>query len=106
MATAITWVITALNCSTTDVNPDTVITAHWSCIGVDGEYQASIYNTCSFPPPEGTFIPYNQLTQEEVLNWCWESGVDKTATEAAVAQMIENQINPPVVQPPLPWASV
>jgi hypothetical protein len=26
------------------------------------------------------------------------------ATEAAVQQQINNQINPPVVTPPLPWA--
>jgi hypothetical protein len=30
--------------------------------------------------------------------------VDKAATEAAVEQQIQNQINPPVVSPPLPWS--
>jgi hypothetical protein len=30
--------------------------------------------------------------------------VDKDATEAAVAQQIENQINPPILSPPLPWS--
>ena len=100
-----TWTITALDCSTTDVNPDTVITAHWTCSSVDGEYSASVFNTCSFTQPDpANFIPYNQLTQDEVLGWIWESGVDKTATEEAVAQMIANQKNPPVIQPPLPWA--
>jgi hypothetical protein len=29
--------------------------------------------------------------------------VDKDATEAAVAAQIENQINPTVVTPPIPW---
>jgi len=40
-----------------------------------------------------------------VLGWIWASGVDKTATEAAVEQQIQNQIDPPVVSPPLPWAT-
>jgi len=45
------------------------------------------------------------LTQDQVLGWVWANGVDKTATEAAVQQQIDNQINPPVVSPPLPWVS-
>jgi hypothetical protein len=43
------------------------------------------------------------LTKEQVLNWIWANGVDKETTEAAVEQQIENQKNPPVVSPPLPW---
>jgi hypothetical protein len=31
--------------------------------------------------------------------------VNKAATEASVAQQIDNQINPPVIMPPLPWAT-
>jgi hypothetical protein len=31
--------------------------------------------------------------------------VDKAVTEAAVQQQINNQINPPVVTPPLPWTA-
>jgi hypothetical protein len=55
---------------------------------------------------QGTsFVPYADLTQDQVLGWCWANGVDKAATEAAVAQNIENQINPPIVTPPLPWAA-
>ena len=105
MTTQITWQITAMDCSTTEVNPDTVIVAHWTCSGVNGDYTTSIYSTCSFPPPEGTFIPYADLTQDQVLGWCWANGVDKTATEAAVEQQIQNLINPPIITPPLPWAT-
>jgi hypothetical protein len=105
MATTTTWTITAMDCSTTETNPDTVITAHWTCSGTDGTYSASVYSTCSFSPPEGTFTPYADLTQEQVLGWCWANGVDQTATEAAVEQQLANQINPPVVTPALPWAA-
>jgi hypothetical protein len=101
----ITWTITAMDCSTTETNPDTVITAHWTCSGTDGTYSASVYSTCSFAPPEGTFTPYADLTQEQVLGWCWANGVDQTATETAVEQQIQNQINPPVITPQLPWVT-
>jgi hypothetical protein len=53
----------------------------------------------------GNFIPYQSLTEQTVLGWCWANGVDKDATEAAVEQQIQNQIDPPIVTPPLPWAA-
>jgi hypothetical protein len=46
-----------------------------------------------------------QLAQDQVLGWIWANGVDQAVTEAAVQQQIDNQINPPVVTPPLPWAT-
>jgi hypothetical protein len=101
----ITWTITAMYCSTTEQNPDTVIVCHWTCAGTDGTYNASVYSTCAVPAPTGSaFTPYDQLTQDQVLGWVWANGVDKFTTEAAVVQQIDNQINPPVVTPPLPWA--
>ena len=106
MATQITWTITALDCiPQTPEGADYVVTAHWTCSGVDGNYNGSVYATCSFPVTQSSgFTPYASLTQDQVLGWCWANGVDKDATEAAVQQQIDNQINPPIVQPPLPWA--
>jgi hypothetical protein len=101
----ITWSITAMNCSTTEQNPDTVIVCHWTCSGTDGTYNASIYSTCSVPSPTGSFTPYADLTQEQVLGWCYANGVDKSATEAAVEAQLQAQINPPVVVLPLPWST-
>jgi hypothetical protein len=106
MATTITWVISALDCiPNTPEGADYVVTAHWSCNGTDGTYNASVYSTCSLPVVDsGNFIPYSSLTEQIVLGWIWANGVDKDATEAAVQQQINNQIDPPIVTPPLPWA--
>ena len=87
-------------------NPDVVITADWRCNGTDETYSGTCYGSCSFQPPSGSFTPYEDLTQEQVLQWCYENGVDKTAIEANVIAQIENQINPPVVTLPLPWVPV
>jgi hypothetical protein len=102
--TTITWAVTAMNAYPQEAgNTDVVFNIHWTCSGVQDKFSASIYNTTQVPTPEGSFTPYAQLTQDQVLGWIWASGVDKAATEAAVQQQINNQINPPVVTPKLPW---
>ena len=90
---------------------DVVITADWRCNGTEttgsGDteqtYSGTCYGSCSFAPPTGSFTPYPDLTQEQVLSWCYANGVDQTAIEANVTAQIEAQINPPVVVLPLPW---
>ena len=99
------WTISALDCKPTEGNlTDIVITAHWSCTGTQDGFTTSVYSTCSFSQPGDPFTPYADLTQDQVLGWCWASGVDKDATEAAVQTQLDNLINPPVVTLPLPWA--
>jgi hypothetical protein len=105
MTPQITWKITAMNCSTTEQNPNTVITAHWTCAGTEGTDTASVYSTCSLPAPTGTFTPFDKLTPDQVLGWIWANGVDKFATEAAVVQQLDDHKKPPVVTPKLPWAA-
>ena len=107
MTATFNWQITAMDCyPEMDNETDVVFCCHWTCSGVQDTYTASVYSTCSVPlSGEGPFTPYDQLTQSQVLGWVWANGVDKAATEAAVQQQINNQINPPVIQPPLPWAA-
>jgi hypothetical protein len=106
MTIAYNWVVTQLNClPQADGHTDVVVTAHWSCNGTDGTYNGSVYSTTSFTYTGGDFVPYADLTQEQVLGWIWANGVSKDATEAAVEQQIQNQINPPIVSPALPWAA-
>ena len=102
----ILWLIERLLCKPVEgSNPDVVITADWRCNGTDETYSGTCYGSCSFQPPSGSFTPYEDLTQEQVLDWCFANGVDKSAIEANVTTQIENQINPPVVVLPLPWVA-
>ena len=107
--TTLTWSIDWLQASTQEINghAEVVLSAGWRLTGVDGEYSASAYSTVSFPQPEegGSYTPYADLTKTQVLGWVWENGVDKDATEASVTEQVANLVNPPVVTPPLPWAS-
>jgi hypothetical protein len=93
-----TWTITQCDRLTAD---DFITTAHWTATATDGEFTASIYSTCSWADGTPT-IPYDQVTMQEVLNWCWASGVDKDATESALAQNIAAQKNP-VTATGTPW---
>jgi hypothetical protein len=102
--TTISWIIERLLVKPTEGDKtDVVITADWRCNGSQDQYSGTCYGSASFAPPTGSFTPYPDLTQEQVLSWCFASGVDKTAIEANVTAKIENQINPPVVSLPLPW---
>ncbi len=106
MATTITWQIEWMQTTPVSATPsECVVTAGWRCSGVDGQFSGTVYSTCSFPGPGDPYVPYANLTQSQVLDWCWDNSVNKDATEAAVQQQIQNQINPPVVTPPLPWAA-
>jgi len=95
-----TWTITQTNYETSN---GFIITAHWTATAVDGDYTASSYSTCSWQAGTPT-IPYANVTMAEVLDWCWASGVDKDATEAALAQQIELQKNP-VTAAGVPWSN-
>lgn len=94
----ITWSISNLDRRTSD---GFVTTAHWIATAVDGEVSASIYATVSWSEGAPT-VPYESLTPEAVLAWVWASGVDKEATEAALADKIEAQKHP-VSATGLPW---
>ena len=98
------WSIAKLERNATD---NGVIVAHWRCnkeetVG-DVTYTASSYGTCGFSPDPASpsFVPYEDLTEADVLAWVYES-VDKDATEAALTANIEEQKNP-VTETGLPW---
>lgn len=107
MATVFTWSIRRMTCAPVEAGQtDVVITASWTCIGKDGAASASRSGTCEFSYTGGAFTPYDQLTESQVLGWCWTSGVDKDATETAIAAQIQAQLDAPIViSQPLPWAA-
>ena len=98
---ATTWTISTLERELSDGG---VIVAHWRATDVDGDYSASAYGTCVFSPDpsDPSFVAYDSLTETQVLQWCWNNGVDKDATEAALAAKIEAQKNP-VSAAGVPW---
>jgi hypothetical protein len=95
------WTIAQLERSVADGG---VLTAHWRVTAQDGDYAASTYGTAGFAPDpsDSDFIPFERLTEANVLKWVWGS-VNRVETEANLAKQIEDQKTPKVVAS-LPWA--
>ena len=108
MAITNTWSVVSMDAyPELDGETDVVFVVHWTLNGTDGTYNGSVYGTVGVTLDEGaTFTPYASLTQAQVIGWVQGAlGEEQVASyEANVAQQIENQINPPVVTPPLPWS--
>jgi hypothetical protein len=114
MANTYVWTVTSMDAYPTNPQPDCVFNVNWECVAtsdqthvVDGQtlpYIAKIYSTQFIVyNANEQYIPYANLTQTEVLSWIYENGVDQTATQNSLDNMIANQINPTVVTPALPW---
>ena len=73
-----------------------VIVAHWRATATDGAFSATNYGTCGFTPDPSSsdYVPYDDITEDLALSWCFDSGVDKDAIEASLAANIDGQINP------------
>ena len=109
MANTYTWVISQL-----DVYPqheghtDVVFTVHWRRQATDGNgHNADIYGSHNFDyDPAYPLTPYNELTEAQIIGWLESAfGAELLAAqESALDKQIENQVNPPVIAPPLPWA--
>lgn len=84
-----------------------VITAHWRATATDGELSATAIGTAGFEPdPDAPgFVPFEQLTEAQVVSWVQGTlGDEVPALEAKLAAEIDEKRTPPVV-PGLPWAT-
>jgi hypothetical protein len=108
MAITNTWAVVQMDAYPEyEGNADVVFTVHWTLNGTDGEHTAGVYGSAGLTlDPEATYVPYADLTEAQVIGWVQAAlGEEQVASyEANVAQQIANQINPPVVTPPLPWS--
>lgn len=106
--TTFTWTVNQMLTVNTP-EPDFVCTVLWTLTGVDGQYTAFSNGTSTFTSQSSSFIPYSQLTQDQVIGWVQsqlgEDGVQNC--EAYVQGQIDSMITPPVTpqDQPLPWSA-
>lgn len=86
-----------------------VFVAHWRVTKVDGECHGTAYGTQSFEakdPADPTFVPYDQLTEAQVVGWVKAAmGAERVSEiEAAVQAQIDAQKNPTQASG-MPWVA-
>lgn len=103
-----TWGVVQMECYPEyEGQPDMVFNVHWSLTAREDNYVGYAYGSVSVPlADEENFTPYEDLTEEQVLQWVKDALGEEAVLryEQIVAQEIETQKNPPVVRPPLPWS--
>jgi myo-inositol-hexaphosphate 3-phosphohydrolase len=86
-----TWNVVQMDRLTAD---GFVVTVHYTVNAVDGNYTASTYGTVGYTEqPNKSYIPYDSLTEAEVIGWVQES-LGKDTVEASLTANIEAQKNP------------
>jgi hypothetical protein len=107
MSVTNTWIVEQMDCyPQAEGQTDVVFIIHWRVNAANGNYTATSYGTVGVTYVVGApYTPYADLTQNQVVGWVQASlGPEQVVNiEAALAINIANQINPPVVTPPLPW---
>lgn len=86
--TTVAWIIEWKNKSIVDLN---VVNCGWRCTSTNGTYEGLAYGVCSFSLPNDVTTPIEDLTQDQILNWCWNNGVDKNIVEKNVTAQVKSQ---------------
>lgn len=108
MSTIVTWSIESLSCYPVhEGQVNVVCSVAWRADADNGSYSAATFGSVAINyVADEPYTPYDQLTQDQVLGWVKAAYGDQVAViEASLATNIENQVNPSVVIPSLPWGS-
>jgi len=105
-----TTFVTTITAMYTVTNPQGyVVNVLFKVTGVDGTYTADIDGNIQFTPEQGEagFVPYDQLTQDEVIGWINTATNNQENYYANVQGQINSMITPPVspTNTPLPWSA-
>jgi hypothetical protein len=86
-----------------------VVNVLFNVSGTDDTYTANIDGNIQFTPEQGEvgFIPYSELTQNEVIGWINTATNNQENYYANVQGQINSMITPPVspTSQPLPWGN-
>jgi hypothetical protein len=110
MTITYTWKITSLKVKDEGNLTNAVVQTYWSKTGVDedgneGTFSGATPFTVNPDDESGPFIPFEQLTEEDVLSWIKTIvvGSYEEHVNSKIKEQIEAKISP-VVEKTLPWA--
>lgn len=109
MANTYKWIISSLECYPNYNGLEKIVfNIHWRRQANDE--RGNIGDVCGMQKIEisvnNNFIPYENLTEGDVIEWLQESiGIEEiNAINDELDKQIENQVNPSIISPPLPWS--
>ncbi len=87
-----------------DLPDGTVTVIHWSATEQDGEHSARAYDSIALERNEDSadFIPFEDLTEEQVIQWVeaeWDSPEETLKAEVA-------KLKAPISATGMPWSQV
>jgi hypothetical protein len=108
MTIAYTFKVTNINCySEYESQNNLVFNVWWEYIGTDGDYSSNIVGNTAIPYDQNVeYVPYEQLTEAQVISWIGEYTDASIIADAQelIEQRINELINPPnIINPKLPW---
>lgn len=80
-----------------------VIMARWVCQAAQDGKSGAALGATALGAPGNPFIAYDDLTEEAVLRFCWESGLDRAAVETKAQADLDKVLAATTVSPELPW---
>lgn len=78
-----------------------IVTVHWRYSLSEDSFFAETYSVLSFTQESEEFIPFEQITEADVIGWL-ESSMNMEEMQASLQLQIERQKNPPILKG-LPW---
>lgn len=110
MAITYTWKVTGLKVRDEGEHKNAVVQTYWEKIGTDengneGKFSgATPFSAANVPV--GSFVPFEELTEEIVLGWIQSVvvGQYEQHVNGQIQKQIDSLVNP-IKQESLPWAS-
>lgn len=102
-----TWKVKKLKCfDNLEDQQDVVKTVYWTCTASEDGVDFDISGSSPLEYNNESFTPFNSLTEEQVLEWCWNSNMKKASIESAAAHSLRGKITKEVTalqNKDVPW---
>ena len=109
MAITYTWEVTGIKTTTLGATSDVVVQTYQKKIGTDengnqGTFSGATPFTVDPSDDSGPFVPFEELTEEDVLNWIKSVvvGSYEEHVNGVIQKEIDDKINP-TVEKNVPW---
>jgi len=107
MSITFNWSINKMQVMPAQGDKTNVVTkAEWFVTAIDqNNNSTSSTGTCNLSLGD-TFTPFEDLTEQQVLGWCFASENFKANTETQLTEQIARQLTQKQTEPTLPWAQI